>query len=565
MFFIHYIFSQNPIIALLLSVGIGSWIGKIKFGNFQLGGVAGSLLAAVIVSQAGVVIGADVKNLMFALFIYAVGFQSGPKFFSALNKSAIKEIVLAIFVAVASLATVVVCAKLFHLDQGLAAGVAAGALTQSSIIGTAGDAIGQLGLSASETARLQGNVAIGYAVTYIFGTLLAIIMCTDVLQVLLRRNIRNDALEMETQQNKHLSLKLFGNNSQHFIQDFMARVFQVKASLAGKSIADLESEADYALVVEKLKRGDKILTISPDLKLAANDLILVTGVRNFILKCPQTIGDLVYQAPDDMDFTFETRKVIFTNKTIQPQTWQAIKAARTATRYHGVYVIGVTRMDDIVELTDATILKHGDVIELYGSATDINRVASEIGYVVASSPVTDYVYLGLGMVLGLLVGMIEFKLKGIPITLGSGGGALLGGLVFGWIHAKRPKSGNIPIGGLVFLKDFGLSAFVAAVGLSAGLQAYQTIIHSGIEIFVAGLIVTIVPLLLATLFGWYVLRYRNIAFFAGALSGSRSANPAFGSLLEKAGNSVPTLPFAITYAIANILLTLLGPLIVAFV
>ena len=565
MHFIHYIFSQNPIIALLLSVGIGAWIGKIKFGNFQLGGVAGSLLAAVVVSQAGVVIGADVKNLMFALFIYAVGFQSGPKFFSALNKSAIKEIILAVFVAVASLATVVVCAKLFHLDQGLAAGVAAGALTQSSIIGTAGDAIGQLGLSASETARLQGNVAIGYAVTYIFGTLLAIIMCTDVLQVLLRRNIRNDALEMETQQNKHLSLKLFGNNSQHFIQDFMARVFQVKASLAGKSIADLESEAGYSLVVEKLKRGDKILTISPDLILEANDLILVTGIRDIILKCPQTIGNLIYQAPDDMDFTFETRKVIFANKSLKQQTWQEIKAARTATRYHGVYVIGVTRMDDIVELTDATILKHGDVIELYGSATDINRVASEIGYVVASSPVTDYVYLGLGMVLGLLVGMIEFKLKGIPITLGSGGGALLGGLVFGWIHAKRPKSGNIPIGGLVFLKDFGLSAFVAAVGLSAGLQAYQTIIHSGIEIFVAGLIVTIVPLLLATLFGWYVLRYRNVAFFAGALSGSRSANPAFGSLLEKAGNSVPTLPFAITYAIANILLTLLGPLIVAFV
>ena len=174
MYFIHYIFSQTPIIALLLSVGIGSWIGRFKFGKFQLGGVAGSLLAAVVVSQAG---------------------HRSCDFLQR---------------AVAGLATVVVCAKLFHLDQGLAAGVAAGALTQSSIIGTAGDAIGQLGLSASETARLQGNVAIGYAVTYIFGTLLAIIMCTDVLQALVRRNIRNDALEMETQQNKHLSLKLFG-------------------------------------------------------------------------------------------------------------------------------------------------------------------------------------------------------------------------------------------------------------------------------------------------------------------------------------------------------------------
>ena len=102
------------------------------------------------------------------------------------------------------------------------------------------------------------------------------------------------------------------------------------------------------------------------------------------------------------------------------------------------------------------------------------------------------------------------------------------------------------------------------VGLQSGLQAVSTIASSGISIFLFGVVVTILPLIITMLVGRYVLRYDNTAIFAGALSGSRSANPAFGEILDKAGNSIPTAPFAITYALANVFLTLLGPLVVAF-
>ena len=109
-----------------------------------------------------------------------------------------------------------------------------------------------------------------------------------------------------------------------------------------------------------------------------------------------------------------------------------------------------------------------------------------------------------------------------------------------------------------------LAGFVAAVGLQSGLLAIDTIRSSGLSLFMIGVVVTLVPLILSMLFGRYVLRYDNTAVFAGALSGARSANPAFGGVLDKAGNSVPTVPFAITYALANVFLTLLGPLVVAF-
>lgn len=139
------IFHQAPEIALFAALALGYWIDKFRFGSFQLGGLAGSLLAAVLISQVGVQIGSGIKAVLFALFIYAVGFESGPQFFRSLGRQSVKEILMAVVVALSSLLTVVVIARVFHLDKGLAAGLAAGGLTQSAIIGTAGSAIEKLG------------------------------------------------------------------------------------------------------------------------------------------------------------------------------------------------------------------------------------------------------------------------------------------------------------------------------------------------------------------------------------------------------------------------------------
>ena len=125
--------------------------------------------------------------------------------------------------------------------------------------------------------------------------------------------------------------------------------------------------------------------------------------------------------------------------------------------------------------------------------------------------------------------------------------------------------GSLPSGAAQLLKDMGLAGFVVVVGLNYGMQAISTSVEHGISIFIVGALVTIIPLLITMAVGKYVLRYDNAAVFAGALSGSRSANPAFGEILNKAENSVPTVPFAITYALANVFLTLLGPCVVALV
>lgn len=558
---LHDLFQKSPEIALFLSIAAGYYIGKIKFGKFQLGGVAGSLLVAVLVSQVGVEIDAGVKSVMFALFIYAVGYESGPDFFRSLGKQSIKEIILAAVLAITGLLTVVLLAKGFGLDKGLAAGVAAGALTQSAIIGTAGDAIAKLGLGADEVARLQGNVAIGYAVTYVFGSFGAILVCVNLLPKFMGRSIKEDALKAESA--LQTGVRVYGPGQEAAAPELVGRIFQLTANPAS-TVQAIESATDIPVTIERVKRGKQVMVPTPDMPLQAGDIVLVVGRRAAVVNVASRLGKEL-QEEEGMELTMQKRDVVITNKQLDSRTFGDIREAVAKEVRHGVYVSQITRQGKALPLAAETLIMLGDVVTVFGAENDVKRVVEQAGHAIVPSAKTDFVYMGAGLVVGLLIGMLTAKIGSIPLTLGSGGGALLSGLLFGWFRSRRQSFGYMPSGAVQILKDLGLAAFVVVVGISSGLQAVQTVESQGLKILIIGVVVTTLPLVLTMLFGRYVLRYDNTAVFAGALSGTRSANPAFGEILDKAENTIPTVPFAITYALANVFLTLLGPLVVALV
>ncbi|MFZ6864602.1 aspartate-alanine antiporter [Undibacterium sp. Ji67W] len=559
---LHALFAKSPEIALFLSLAVGYYVGKIKFGKFQLGGVAGSLLVAVLVSQVGVHVDPGVKAVLFALFIYAVGYESGPQFFNSLGKQSIREIILAVVLAVTALATVVIMAKIFGLDKGLAAGVAAGGLTQSAIIGTASDAIAKLGLAADEVTRLQGNVAVGYAVTYVFGSFGAIIVCVNILPRLMGRSIKEDAVKAESAMQQ--GVQVLAPGQQLAAPDLTGRIYQItKAN--NKTVLTLEqANPNVTITIERVQRNKQFIEVTPELVLENNDIVLVVGRREAMVGIAAELGKELY-AVEGMELTMQRKDIALTNKAFHNKSVGEIRAQTAGDVSHGIYVVQISRMGKILPMLAETIVQSGDVITIYGSEQDVKRVAGIAGYAIVPSEKTDFVYMGAGLVVGLAVGLLTAKIGSIPLTLGSGGGALLSGLLFGWYRSKHQPLGAMPAGAVQILKDLGLAGFVTVVGLSSGLQAVQTVKEHGISLFLIGVVVTILPLILTMLIGRYVLRYDNTAIFAGALSGSRSANPAFGEVLDKAENAIPTVPFAITYALANVFLTLLGPLVVALV
>lgn len=554
--FLQTLLKSSPEIALFLAIAIGYWLGKLRFGSLQIGGVAGSLLAAVLISQIGIHIDSGLKTVLFALFIYAVGFQSGPQFFKSLGRQSLREVLMAFVLAISGLATVLAVAKIFHLDKGLAAGIAAGGLTQSAIIGTASSALEKLGLPLAQTQLLQGHVAVGYAVTYIFGSLVPIIICVNILPWLTKKTIREDALNAEAAQMQ--GIPVYGEGEQPALPEFVSRVY--RATKAGQSVQQIESAH---VTVEQIRRQNNILGISPEFTIEPDDLVLLFGHRADVIATGTSLGEEI-QHPHDMDVVIVRHDVVLSNKTFTGKSVSECGHLLSASTRHGVYFLDLKRAGKTLPMTLDLHVLAGDIVTLYGNRQDVDRVAKQLGAILSTSIKTDLVFHGFGLVVGLLIGLIVVRFGSIPLTLGSGGGALLSGLFFGWYQNRHSRTGNLPMAASTLLVDLGLSGFVAVTGLQTGQQAVTTIMQQGITLFMLGIVVSVLPLVITMLFGRYVLHYDNTAVFAGALAGSRSANPALGEILNKAGNAVPTTSFAITYAIANVLLTLLGPLVVAF-
>ena len=184
--------ASQPEIALFASLALGFFIGSFKFGPIQLGGVCGTLIVALILGQSGARLSPDLKNIAFALFIFALGFTGGPQFFANIGRGW-RYGLLSVVELVVVLGLVLGAVALFKLDRGTAAGLLAGAATESAVVGTASEAIGKLALPAAEIARLQANIVTAYSVSYLFGLVTIVLFTSQIAPLMLRVNLRDEA------------------------------------------------------------------------------------------------------------------------------------------------------------------------------------------------------------------------------------------------------------------------------------------------------------------------------------------------------------------------------------
>ncbi|MGV7240722.1 aspartate-alanine antiporter [Caballeronia sp. M23-90] len=560
---LKHLFTEEPLLALFATIALGYLVGKIKIGSFVLGGVAGTLLVGVVIGQMNIQIDAGIKAIFFALFIYAVGFQGGPQFFHALNRRSLNQLASAVVMCVTGLLCVLVAAWAFGLDRGMAAGLAAGGLTQSAIIGTAGDAISRLGLAPAVIKTMQTNVAVGYAVCYIFGSLGPIIMVTWFLPMVMKWDIRQEAVK--------LAKLMSGGKAEldpgqfNAITSVNTRFFEIsKASTAiGKTALAIDTELSDA-AVEAIYRGGKVLDVTDTALVQVGDSVAISGAVGVMDAASSMLGPEVV-APPDMAVVLESREIILTNREMTGREVGKMHDDINVATRHGVFLTAAKRMGRDLPLLSNLQLKTGDELHFVGSSADLNRVQPKIGYKITAASVTDFVFFGLGMILGMLIGLIQFKLWSVPVSIGSGGGCLLSGLLFGWLRSVHPKFAALPIGASNFLRDFGLAVFVGIVGIAAGPQALVAIRQYGLTLLLLGVAVTLIPQIVTFFFSYFVLRIRNPIEALACVAGGRSANPAFAALLSKAGNATPVVSFTVTYAVANVFLTLWGPVIVGII
>lgn len=560
---IRHLLTSSPLVALFITIALGYLVGKIKIGKFVLGGVAGTLLVGVLIGQFGIHLDDGIKAIFFALFIYAVGFQGGPQFFHALNRRSLNQLASAFIMCLTGLLCVLAAAWMFDLDRGMAAGLAAGGLTQSAIIGTAGDAIAKLGLPAELVKTMQTNVAVGYAVCYIFGSLGPIILITWFFPAVMKWDIRQEAVK--------LAKTLSGGRAEldpgqfDAVRGIVTRFYLAtpQGAAAGRTTLQVNTTLSDA-AVEAVVRDGKTLELTDATTILAGDIVAVTGKVMVMAPALALFGQEA-QAPDGYSIVEEERDIILTSRALSGREVGEIHDHTRVETRHGVFLTQVKRMGHALPLLDKLLLKSGDELHFIGRPQDLDRVEPKIGYRIGAAAVTDFIFFGIGMAVGILIGLIEFKLWGVPISIGSGGGCLLSGLMFGWLRSVHPRFAALPLGASNFLRDFGLAVFVGIVGITAGPQALVAIQKYGLTLLFLGFGVTLIPQIVTFYFSYYVLRIRNPIEALACVAGGRSANPAFAALLAKAGNATPVVSFTVTYAVANVFLTLWGPIIVGLV
>jgi len=543
-----------PELAIFLSLGIGYWVGGKSFKGFSLGAVTATLLAALLVGQVGITISPTVKSVFFLMFLFAIGYGVGPQFVRGIAKDGLPQALFAVVVCLLCLLCVVGVAWVAKFDLGSAIGLFAGSQTISASMGLATDAINRLGLAPDKAQALLNAMPVAYAVTYIFGTIGSAVVLALVGPKLLGIDLVKACKEYELSMGGGADKSSEGR----VWHSYVLRAYQVPEGslIAGKSVAQAEAMTQGArLFIERLRRGGELREALPGEVLEVGDVLAIGGHSDEILRL---LGHSQAEVEDDdlLDMPVDGVDVFVSNKTMAGKTLEELAKLPHA---HGVYLRRIKRgaLSTEIPVLPRTVLQHGDVITLTGLTKDVQIAARELGQVDAPSNVADVAFIGAAIFLGGLIGAVVLKVGGIPLTLSTAGGALIAGIVFGWLRSIHPTFGRIPEPTVWFMNSVGLNVFIAVVGIDAAAGFVSGLQTLGLSLFLWGMLATTLPLILSLLIGRYLFHFHPAILF-GAVAGSRTTTAALGMICEAAKSNVPALGYTVTYAVGNTLLTIWG-------
>jgi aspartate-alanine antiporter len=552
-------FNDVPISILFLTIGLGFLAGKLKVGPVGLGGVCGTLIVALILGQTGCQVSGVVKDVAFALFIFAMGYAGGPQFFSNLNRSSLRYMALPFMEAFLVLAIAVAAAMLLHLDAGTTAGLAAGAATESAVVGTAIGALESMGLPAAELQLMQANIATAYSLTYLVGLITIVLFTSQIAPLLLRIDLRAASKALEQDYGLGDDENTVAISA---LPRLVGRACRVEAAI-GKTVAEVEVAIGGRTVITRLLRKGALVPHGPTAELEAGDIVVVLGRRSLAMQAVKVLGaEVAIPESQAHDLQLKSATVVLNRKQMNGKTLGQLPFMIEESVAHGVFIQSITRMNIPLPVFTNTVLRYGDLVTLVGIDPELSACAELMGLPPPEGSASDIVFLCLGVLAGLGIGSLSASVAGIPVSLGSGGGALVSGLVCGWINAKRPRLGHIPPGAVHLLKDLGLAIFVACVGLSAGPQALVLVREHGWSLPLVGIVISLVPACVSLWVGHKFLKIEG-PLLIGAIAGQHVSTPTISAVLSRSGSSVPLLGYTVTYAVANVLLPVLGPIIVA--
>lgn len=544
-------------LALFLTLGIGYALGHLRLGSFRIGPVLGCLLAGVLVGQLGIPVSRDVKYAFFLLFLFAIGYKTGPQFFAGLRSSGLQQTGLTVLLCGTGLGMAWLVAVLFGFDPGTAAGLVAGGLTESATVGTAGDAIGRLPLDIGAQQALNANVAVAFAVTYLIGLITAVWVLSTLAPRLMKVDLAARCRELEAE----MGVESTEPGVLSAYTKFSVRAYRIPAGLAGRTVGELEELfREKRVFIERIRRQDGVHESKPDLTLQDGDVVALAGRRELLLAGQNPLSEWETDDAGLLDIPIIRVKVTLTNRQFAGHSIRHLAEALGESS-RGVFLREVSRGGQLLPHTPETVLERGDILDVVGAKDRVEAVVPEIGYAEWPTQATDMVAVGAAVVIGGLTGLLAIRFGSLEIGLSLAVGVLLGGLVCGWLRSVNRRFGHIPEPALWLFDSVGLNAFLALVGIGAGPDFVRGLQESGLQLVVAGVMVCAIPHLVTVLVGHYVLRMHP-GILLGVCAGAGTSAPALAAIQEAAGSRIPTLGYGVSYAVGNVLLALWGTVIV---
>ena len=552
-------FRNNPSIPIFLTLGVGFWIGKLKYKTFSLGTVTSVLLVGVIVGQMDIPIPGPIKSVFFLLFLFAIGYSVGPQFFRALKGSGIKQVIFAVAMCLACLGVTAGVALCFGYNAGEAIGLFAGSQTISAVIGVGDDTIRNMSISAAEKQSWIDIVPVCYAVTYIFGTIGSAYILAYIGPAMLGgiKKVKAQTAELEQTMNSSSI-----TNDPAFINALRPVTFRAYKADGEffdqpRTVAEIEQHITglgRRIYVDRVRQGGKIVDDpASTVTISKGDELVLSGRREFVVEDESWLGPEVADY-DLLTFAVEKIPVTISSKSCDGITVDQLRAMPEMT---GVAISHISAAGQSIPVLAQTKIYRGDIVTLAGLQREVDTAIKAIGYPDRPTNVTDMVFVGLGIFIGALIGAITIHLGGIPVSLSTSGGALIAGLVLGWLRSKRPTFGRIPESSVWLLNNLGLNMFIAVIGITAAPSFISGLKEAGWMLFVAGVLSTSLPLIIGVWMGAKIFKFHP-AINLGCCAGARTTTASLGAIQDAINSTTPALGYTVTYAIGNTLLILSG-------
>ncbi|MCP8937922.1 transporter [Alsobacter sp. SYSU M60028] len=548
----------NPFILLFLTVGLAVWLGRQTVGGYGLGMVAAAIIVGCALSVMGSAFGVKLaldnftKSMFYYLFMYGVGLRVGPSFVNSLGGDGLKFTLLAVVSCVVGLLLVVLGANLLGLPPGAAGGMLAGSQTMSAAIGSAEEAVkaGVVTLPAGTTPdQVSSMIALSYGITYIWGTV-GIILITKYLPTWWGIDARASAREYE----KEHGVASGDTPTLTGWTPAGLRAYRLEnATWNGATVGKLLGENPEYRVLNVVRDGAP-LALADTLVLKLGDVIALGGRRETMTEKMGLIGPEVSDRVA-LDVPLDVADVLVTDKkalTLTPGEMRSLPDVNQ------VQLVKIERGGVPIPIGRDTRLQRLDIVTIAGLKEAVSRVGGFFGRVVRPSTATDLLTLSVGMVLGFLIGAIQFPAFGASVGLGNAGGLLVSGVIVSSVVSRVRFFGNTPNAARNILEDLGLVVFVAIVGINAGNSLLSQLTGVlALKIFVVGFVACSIPPVIVWMIGLYVFKM-NPAVLMGGVAGARSHSGPCREAAVEIQSNVPWIGFPVAYAVSGVLLTVFG-------